>query len=180
MYAQRLPRQSQPRYASPKQVAFLTSLVAERNQSAIVGGPVVEAGENLAALSAKTASELITALLACPKQGAASPAEPLEVGMYRNESGEIFKVQESKTGNRYAKKLVQISGERLTEEGETVSFEFEYAPGAVRSLTAAMRLSLEEAKAFGLKFGVCCVCGKTLTEATSVARGIGPVCITKL
>ena len=176
MYAQRFPRQSQPRYASAKQIAFLTSLVAEREQSSL-GEAAISAP--FPALTAGSASEMITVLLALPKKGAAT-AEAIEVGMYRTEAGEIFKVQESKTGNRYAKKLVQIGGQRLTEEGETVAFEFAYAPGAVRSLTAAMRLSLEEAKAFGIKYGVCCVCGKTLSDAKSVAAGIGPVCITKL
>jgi len=171
MYAQTFPRQSQPRYASPKQIAFITSLCSERGQ------PLPE---NLNAMQSRGASEIITTLLAMPRASAGTPAEPLEVGMYRTEAGEIFKVQESKTGNRYAKKLIVIGGERLTEEGETVNFEFEYAPGAIRSLTAAMRLTLEAAQAFGIKFGVCCVCGKTLKEAKSVALGIGPVCITKL
>jgi len=178
MYAQRFPRQSQPRYASAKQLAFLSSLVAEREQS-ILGEAAIT--EPFPVMTAASASETITVLLALPKKSAGGPAaEPLAVGMYRTEAGEIFKVQESKAGNRYAKKLVQIGGNRLTEAGETVQFEFEYAPGAVRSLTAAMRLTVEEAKAFGIRFGVCCVCGKTLTEAKSVALGIGPVCITKL
>lgn len=36
-----------------------------------------------------------------------------------------------------------------------------------------------EARANGLRWGVCCVCNRTLTDADSVAAGIGPVCATK-
>jgi hypothetical protein len=180
MFTTSYPRQSQPRFASPKQIAFLTTLVRERDQSVIAGGPLTDEGETFSMLDANSASQMITALLALPKKGAAVAAAPLEVGMYRNDAGEIFKVQESATGNRYAKKLVPIGGQRLTESDDSVRFEFEYAPGAIKSLTAAQRLTLDEAKAFGIKYGVCCVCNRTLKDAKSVALGIGPVCITKL
>lgn len=33
-----------------------------------------------------------------------------------------------------------------------------------------------EALAYGKKFGVCCVCNRTLTDPKQVAKGIGPVC----
>lgn len=155
-------------YATPKQVALINKLVAEGR------GQVT----NPSMLSVKEASAAIDQLLKAP---APTFAGVTEVGMYRNPAGDIFKVQASKqTGNLYAKRLVAINGQRLSEEWSVVQWEFQYDAGAVRSLTPAMRLTLDEAKAFGIQFGVCCVCGATLKDATSVANGIGPVCATRL
>ena len=99
-----------------------------------------------------------------------------EAGMY-SLNGVIFKVQESKTsGHLYAKRLVDISGNRLNEDDRIFHWEFQYDQGAIRSLTDADRMSVEEARAFGIQYGVCCVCGITLKDAKSVANGIGPVC----
>lgn len=49
-------------------------------------------------------------------------------------------------------------------------------------LDAARKLMTDpagEARANGLKWGVCCVCNRTLTDAESVKAGIGPVCANK-
>jgi hypothetical protein len=37
-------------------------------------------------------------------------------------------------------------------------------------------MSIEAAKTYSRRIGACCVCGKTLTNAKSIERGIGPVC----
>lgn len=99
-----------------------------------------------------------------------------EPGMYLD--GEtIYKVQAAReSGNLYAKRLVRIGGNRLAENGEIVKHEFEYAPGAVRMLDASKRMTLEQAKALGIEYGFCVVCGAFLKDAASVAAGIGPVC----
>lgn len=94
---------------------------------------------------------------------------PLEVGIYRVEHA-IFKVQKSReTGNLYAKRLVipQRAGLKAT---------FVYAAGAIRTLTVADRLTVEQAKALGHQYGICVVCGAELSDPKSVAAGIGPVC----
>lgn len=75
---------------------------------------------------------------------------------------EIYKVVIGKTGNRYAKVL----------QGE----KFAYQAGAIRKLSAATALSLEEAKAIGRATGTCCCCGTGLEDPKSVAKGIGPWC----
>jgi hypothetical protein len=159
--------------ATPKQLSFLTRLAVERGMDL-----------NTQGLTTRDASEFITRLLAYKPVATASSsaAAPVtEVGMYRDPAGALFKVQASKESkNLYAKALTPITGKRLTEEDEIVGWEFTYAPGAVRSLTPAMRLTLEEAKAFGIRYGVCCVCGATLKDATSVANGIGPICATRI
>jgi hypothetical protein len=101
----------------------------------------------------------------------------LDKGMYRTADGAIFKVQVGReSGQAYAKRLQPIGGERLTETAEVVNFEFVYAPGAVRALSPEMQMTLEEAREFGIQYGVCAVCGARLKDATSVAGGIGPVC----
>lgn len=114
------------------------------------------------------------------------------LGMHQFD-GEVFKVQESKQGRPYAKKLVQTACPGHLDTSDPSGFdapkmpcndpactlrkwEFVYAPGAVRRLSASTRISLEEAKEFGHLYGTCIVCGRTLTNPDSVAAGIGPVC----
>jgi len=72
----------------------------------------------------------------------------------------VFEGRES--GKLYAKRLV----------GET----FEYAPGVIRDLTEAHRVTLEQAKALGRETGICAMCGRTLVDPVSIAGGIGPIC----
>jgi hypothetical protein len=128
-------------------------------------------------------SWVVTHPEACEAPAASTPAAPApsadpvtEVGMYRDGT-DVYKVQKSRqSGHLYAKRLTAITGHRLTEADEVVTWEFQYAPGAFRVLTAASRMTLDEAKAFGIRYGICCVCGASLKDAESVARGIGPVC----
>lgn len=101
----------------------------------------------------------------------------LEPGMYRTEAGDIFKVQRAKgSGNLYAKRLAMIGGNRLNEDDQVVHWEFQYAQGAIFSLKVEDRMTVDQAREFGIQYGVCCVCGITLKDAASVVRGIGPVC----
>jgi hypothetical protein len=137
-------------FASEKQVSFINSLLGERVFSGVV---------DVATLTSKGASDLIGQLLNAPKQ-----ASTLEVGMYQLANGEIYRVQASReTGRLYAKHLDLING-------------FEYEVGAIYKLTAGDRMTLEQAKLFGVETGFCCVCGIFLTDPKSVANGIGPVC----
>lgn len=96
------------------------------------------------------------------------PKPVTEDGMYRMADGTIAKVQiaVNGSGNLYAKRLVV--GDR---EGR-----FEYEPGLIRKLSASDRMTADEAAEFGRLYGFCCVCGRTLTDETSIAAGIGPVC----
>lgn len=158
--------------ATAKQIQFLNRLASERG----IASPVT------ATLSNRDASKLIGQLLKLPKVASAvSATAALEQGMYRTADGAVYKVQASKvSGSLYAKRLTPISGHRLVEDGTVVQWTFQYVPGAIQRLTAADRLTIDAAKAFGIKYGVCIVCGRTLTDATSVAAGIGPVCAGKV
>ena len=140
--------------ASDKQVAFLHTLISER---------VFEGAVDFATLTSAEASSLITELLNSPRKLAAERVS--DEGMYRNAEGDIFRVQRSKeSGNLYAKRLDIIDG------------GFVYEAGAIRNLKPSDRMTLDEAKAFGVEYGICCVCGAFLTNEVSVAEGIGPVC----
>jgi hypothetical protein len=141
--------------ASEKQIAFLTTLTSER---------VFTSEITLANLTSKEASDLITQLLASPKKSGVE----LEVGMYKTADGEIYRVQRSReSGNLYAKRLDLIEG-------------FVYEAGCIRKITASDRMTLDEAKAFGVETGMCCVCGAFLTDPKSVEQGIGPICIKRV
>jgi len=100
---------------------------------------------------------------------AAEPAD--QMGIYvtldPSDNGlDIYRVKRSKSsGNLYALRLDPTSG------------SFEYAPGTIRSLSASDRVTADEAALLGQALGICIVCGATLTDPESVARGIGPVCI---
>ena len=122
---------------------------------------------------------MIAAILKCKRHDEGrvhAEAAAIEPGMYRKGSA-IFKVQRAReSGNLYAKSLVRLGGRRLAEDGDVVRWEFQYSPGAIRGLSAEDRMTLTEAKHFGIEFGVCCVCGATLKDAASVQAGIGPVC----
>lgn len=112
-------------------------------------------------------------------------------GMYRNpETGEIFKVQMAVhgSGNLYAKQLFLGLGDNggQTEEITRIpldatdkqvwTMDFRYVAGAIRKLDASWKMSLADAKEFGALYGVCCNCGRTLTDEGSIEAGIGPVC----
>lgn len=83
----------------------------------------------------------------------------------------VYKVQISKTsGAAYAKVL------KVTEGAGT----WEYAGARpLRHLSDATVATLEQAQEFGLRFGICMCCGRTLTNPESIELGIGPICRSK-
>lgn len=164
--------------ASDAQVRFITDL-AER-----VVGPdnaaeyVHNLGESGIFDDSRKASATIDRLK-IEARNAAHPIRPavaeLEDGMYRLPNGDILKVQHAVhgSGRQYAKRLVPPA-----EFGGKA--EFEYAPGAMRTLTAEHRMTVEQAREFGALYGTCVRCGRTLTAEDSIARYMGPVCATKI
>lgn len=153
--------------ASEKQVSFITRLLSERDLTGTAYSRWTP--EVIAQVSAKEASAAITALLALPKTQAATAV--LEAGIYRTDSGDIFKVYKAVhgSGKMLAKRLIVENG----------AGRFEYEGLATRFVKAEQRMTLEQAKEFGAIYGVCCNCGATLTDEKSIAAGIGPVCATR-
>lgn len=113
-------------------------------------------------------------------------------GMYRTADGQIFKVQWNRgegDGKRlYAKQMVGYgAGGRVTEFTKAnaelhddLSISFEYAPGAMKWLTAEDRMTMEDAKEFGALYGTCVRCGRTLTLEESIERAMGRKCAGKI
>jgi hypothetical protein len=121
----------------------------------------------LAAAAAKPARQ-------APTTRAAAPA--ITDGMYLKD-GVVYKVQVAVhgSGNLYAKRL-EVE-EALDADGQTVARgRFEYAPGVIRDLRPEHRMTLEQAKQFGALYGVCCRCGRTLTNEDSIEAAMGPIC----
>lgn len=106
-----------------------------------------------------------------------TPALNLEPGIYKV-NGTVYQIRPNREKTRlYAKKLVEFTGERLTEANTIVRIEFEYAPGAIYNIKPEHKMPLEEGKALILRYGKCICCGRVLKAAKSVEAGIGPICI---
>lgn len=173
-----MPRRVNPEVpATEKQVAFLTRLLAEKDHGFEQGFI------DMLHANKRACSAAIDELLKMPRKAQAPTTQGgavTEDGMYRTPAGEIFKVQIAHhgSGNLYAKRMIALDEPREMKT-KTVTHDFEYAPGAIRKLTPAMKMSLEEAKAWGALYGSCCRCGAVLTKEESIAAGIGPVCAGK-
>jgi len=100
---------------------------------------------------------------------AAAPAgTPVsEAGIYLLGEQAYKVVRGRQNGNLYAKAL---------RDGAWV-----YESGAIRRLTAEMKLSAEQAAAYGRATGICVCCGAELDDAEGlgVQVGVGPVCVRK-
>lgn len=131
------------------------------------------------------AAHLIDECPEAPAPAAARVQLANEDGIYRTDDGSIYKVQVARqgSGRLYAKRLVVTACpgcDRCDQiDGQHRKGHFTYAPGIVHTLTAEQRLSTDEAAKYGRLYSVCVCCGADLTDETSIARGIGPICAGK-
>ena len=146
-----------------KQVQFIARLVEEREISPTGSARLLlEMWEF--DRTRETATVLIDALMALPRLVEAPAPSGLHVL-----DGEVYRVVVSRgSGRPYALLLVAAC-----------TGAFEYAPGAVRHLSEDTLMTLEEARDYGVRYGVCAACGRTLTDPESIEYGIGPVCRTR-
>jgi len=156
---------------TPRQKDYLNVLVDQR--------PVWAAGmsdlsdpDRFDLLTLDEASGFISLALSVPKENKAQvnesiAQEQIEEGSYWTHDGSVARVRKSKSSGR-------LYGEKLN--GETSRFE--YTKGLIFHLKD--RMSLDDARAWGSRHGLCCVCAKTLTDNKSVDMGIGPVCIKRV
>lgn len=127
------------------------------------------------------------ALVAAERKPVSANVE-IEDGMYLLD-GEVYKVQHAVhgSGRQYAKHAVarnvhDIDGQCFEcascQDCDKVEFEVEFvfAPGVIGKLRPEHRMTYEQAKEFGMLYGTCCRCGRTLTDELSIALGIGPKC----
>lgn len=156
--------------ASERQVSYLLSLIEGREWPESLPITRDDASQRIyeGTMDRRTASSLIDALRVAPKI-ATKVVGDLSEGMYRTGDGTMYRVQRSReSGRLYAK--------RMDWDLTTGKPHFEYDKGAIYALTSADRMSVEDARAWGVETGICCVCGAFLTDAKSVERGIGPIC----
>jgi hypothetical protein len=104
--------------------------------------------------------------------GQSRPAEAAQTdGLFIGTDGSTWKVQYARTGTGrlYAKRLDVETG------------TFEYTPGGITVLRriGSRPMTEEEASGYGMLYGRCVVCGRTLTDEGSIAAGIGPICAEK-
>lgn len=93
--------------------------------------------------------------------------EPAAEGIYLF-NGEVVRV---KTSKRSGFRSASVIGSMTRGYHKS-----RYVKGLVYKLSESDRMSADDAKAYGDKFGQCCNCGKLLTDPESVRLGIGPVC----
>ena len=110
------------------------------------------------------AGALITALKLLPV--IAQPILVDEVGAYRH-------------GEHYysVRKTTQRNGSLVAYVFNASTGRWEYAKGSIYALRPEQRLTLSEAKEFGVQTGQCVHCGRTLTDPISIMAGLGTVCI---
>lgn len=150
------------RPASDKQIDFVKKLLAQKVWP--------EDSVDFESLTSKTASVLIEQLLQAP----AKPREPrvretVEEGIYLYE-GEYVKVQRALHGSGYLyTKAFDPEAQRWGRKGNLLG-----------KLKAEHKLTEEQASAFGHLYGTCVRCAAPLTDEISIARGIGPICASKM
>ena len=91
----------------------------------------------------------------------------LRPGFYRRADGEIFRV-------RLNRERTKVYTQQWTKRG--AGFKLVYAPEAISTLMAADSLPLEQARTISREAGQCVVCAQFLSDAKSLAAGIGPKC----
>lgn len=101
--------------------------------------------------------------------------------------GEPWKVQWNRERTRkYAKRLVVGPdrggpGEDRDAGHHPAAGDWVYVPGGLGIVAARGEpMTLEVAQQYGKLYGVCAICGRTLTDEKSIADGIGPVCKEKV
>lgn len=176
--------------ASEKSLGFMRSLAESKDTEAFLKSLpdawlcvyeeiVIRGNDDVAQKDVSKFIENMKALPYKPKPTkAVIKANPVtEDGMYmlRDVAGDhFFKVKHNQAGTRlYAERLV-IHDEAV--KGGHVKISFKYQAGAIHKLNADMKMSYDEAKAFGALYGSCVRCGRLLTNELSIALGIGPIC----
>lgn len=102
-------------------------------------------------------------------------------GMFKKDDA-FYKLRFAKTGKLWAHKLVMLmtpeQAKAAAEAGSTkraAKFVFKGSPQTL-GIREDMKLTYEDAKAFGALYNTCCECGRLLTNELSVYLGIGPKC----
>lgn len=168
--------------ASEKQVEFIATLVAEKDLSDYAHAEAarrVASGETV--IPKSSAHQAINELLALPKRQATTERPALvdydvPAGRYalaESDGVTRFFVVDKPTEGRWAGRTfvkVQASDDLFPLKNR------QQANSVLRRIAADPRAA---SLLYGRQIGSCGVCGRTLTDETSRANGIGPVCAEK-
>lgn len=107
--------------------------------------------------------------------------KPATPGLYVRK-GDVFHVRPKKGDPTifyaiYRGSLV-LSDEELNERRRSAIGKF--VPGMALRLNDSERMTPEQARSYGEKFGVCAWCGHSLRSAVSIHLGMGPSCYKRL
>lgn len=165
---------SRPDPASERQLNFAHQLFRQReiSDSVRAGRSDKEIEEQISKLSKQDAFEFIKMMLAQPARPDVRQTviADLQTGMYWNPKTEqIFKVYLTRSGIKAMKTFLEA-------EDETWSWVYLGRADKHFKVDEMEPMPLERAKEFGRVNGQCCKCGALLTDETSIAEGIGPVC----
>lgn len=135
----------------------LTSPVTAASASAAID----RAKDGLAALRVQALAYKVNA-----KADRAAARDELKNGAYRLADGTMVLVKHTRN-----------TGVQVGYVWDAEAEKFEYSGRRIlRGLTADMKLTLEQAQAFGRETVVCSECGIRLENETSIELGIGPIC----
>lgn len=163
-----------------KQVAFIKKLIVQvetkvgtsdttRAKFVLEFNAKVVARLERGDLNKRDGSRLIETLIRHSNASYEAPVvrEKAPVGVYKR-GDDIYRVIKGRqSSNTYAQKLA------TDPSGQPV---WDYAGGMIFELKVEELISAEVAAQMGRARGYCVICGRYLTDETSVARGIGPVC----
>jgi hypothetical protein len=174
--------------ATERQVSYLRSLVRDRvvpvaghtpHEAMIVARceDALEA-EQTRFISKSEASEAIDFMLRQPRRPVEDQSDQPEIGVYVMPDSTIVLAKPNKAGtNVYTKRWVETCSDRITEDDDFVKGDWEYDPSLKRQLSSARKMTMDEAKAFLVRYGRCVRCSRRLKVGQSVERGLGPVCV---
>jgi hypothetical protein len=171
--------------ATERQVAYMRDLCAQRE---VPGVEHLIAQLDAGTLTFGKAREYIPLLQSFPHKPRQTSANPVtEPGMYEHD-GYIYRVKRSKSSNNlYAMQsdytvaqLEKIAATKGTDEDPKIKVNFEYDRGTIFKIDASHRITVARAEELSALISNCIVCGRVLRAKESVARSIGPVCITRV
>lgn len=169
----RAPRTATLRQPSPKSLAFLRTLLGEREgvTEAEAVREVLNRAREDGVLDQSLVSSCIDTLrkITRPRTDLPTPGQPIReyvVGEVHVIDGDYYRIHRSQnTGGFYA---CRFDGQR-----------FEYVKGGIRLCTEGNRCTAEQAARFGHMHHQCVFCARRLDTPESTAVGYGPVCADK-
>ncbi len=160
-------REDRKRFISEKQESFLLHLVEIKEGGAelLKASLLKESVKDVASLSADTAKEVINNLIYAPLKP--KPVQITQAGAYRVDD-QVFSIRIGRQSGRWQVFSLDSASNRWVYDSKNYKILFKVKP--------ENRLTLNEAIAISATTGSCVHCGRTLTLASSVVKGMGRVC----